>query len=291
MPRKLFLQSYAKVNLHLEIGSKRGDGFHDLRSLFQLVDLGDCLELSLGNGRGIDIEGNFSFPTADNIMAKAAQVFFNAIGRDYRLHIKVEKRLPIGGGLGGGSSNAASVLTGLNAMLGGPLQQETLLDLALSLGSDVPFFLATACAYVEGRGEGLYPLPGREGISCLLVVPGFPIATRDAFDGLDRRRGGGYQHRWGMDKRMIEREYAKAPRDWGFFNDFWPWASVRYPVLLEYDTELRELDADFVTMTGSGSTMVALFKNEARAKRAADAMGGVSRLGFLLARKVDIILK
>src|ERR1700733_5299011 len=136
--RSLKLRSLAKINLDLRILHKRSDGFHELRTVFQTISLADTIEIEYAQSRRTDltIEGSVDIP--DNLILRAARAYLDAARLQARIHFRLTKRIPMGGGLGGGSSNAAAVLLALPALAGKPIDVE---KIAAGLGSDVPFFL------------------------------------------------------------------------------------------------------------------------------------------------------
>jgi 4-diphosphocytidyl-2-C-methyl-D-erythritol kinase len=286
----------AKLNLHLEVGSRRPDGFHDLKSLFQAISLADELHIESVPGDGIAIEGDFGFPPEANIAYAAARLFRERLGERIGLKISIQKRIPMGGGLGGGSSDAAAVLRGLNELLGRPLPAGELGALGATLGSDVPFFLGSPCAWVEGRGERLSAREGRTDLCCAIIEAGFPVSTKEAFGLLDRYRhgSGGSFSAFSFEEAEAMAAYAGPPGKWGFFNSFEGPVFEAYPRLARLKAGLEEGGADFAGMSGSGSTIFGIYggigRADAAVERAAAAGLRASR-AFLLARGDDIIVK
>ena len=180
------VRSLAKINLDLRVLNKRPDGFHDLRTIFQTISLADSIEIEYRPGpTRININSNFNIP--GNIIATAADSVLSATGKTARIGFVLKKHIPLGGGLGGGSSNAAAVLLALPALLKKPLGIEKLMELAATLGSDVPFFLLGGTAVGLGRGTELYPLPDLASLPALLITPGIHVSTADAYRALNRR--------------------------------------------------------------------------------------------------------
>ncbi|MDR3020568.1 MAG: 4-(cytidine 5'-diphospho)-2-C-methyl-D-erythritol kinase [Treponema sp.] len=182
---KLSVFAPAKVNLHLAVLDRREDGFHNLESLFLAVDFGDTLHFEPIEGKNafeISMEGqNSAIPPEKNIIFNALSLFREKTAFSQGINIHVEKRIPLGGGLGGGSSNAAVTLLALNKLTGAPLARNTLLDMAAALGSDVPFFVSEIpAAWVTGRGEHITPVEAPR-VSLVLVNPGFSSNTAEAF--------------------------------------------------------------------------------------------------------------
>jgi 4-diphosphocytidyl-2-C-methyl-D-erythritol kinase len=264
---QLTVISPAKLNLHLEVLNRRADGFHNLESVFLAVNFGDILhflpvdeleftDISMQwSHEGIDVE---KLPMEKNIIFKALSLFREKTHFAQGLKISVEKRIPIGSGLGGGSSNAASTLLTLNKLAGFPLTFDELLELAGKLGSDVPFFIyEIPAAKVTGRGEFITPLEAPYRFF-VLVNPGFPSDTAAAFKLFDEYR---------RKNRIIKKS--------GFSNDFL--LCFRDPQKSVYNTiisTLQRLGADFASLSGTGSTCFGAFNKEEEAQKAADVLRG-----------------
>ncbi len=281
--RRVRVYSPAKINLHLEVGSQRPDGYHELRSLFAMVDLADELRVEvLENERGrCDIEGPFDFPRESNLIWKAYNSFAAATGFTHGLSVEVDKRIPEQAGLGGGSSNAASTLKLLSALSAREMEYELLLELASKLGSDVPFFLSEPCALVEGRGEVMKSVPVREElekISLLLVLPDIKVSTAEAYKGIDtwfstRRED---QIRNSLAAEHIVSQYLHSPpQEWDFYNSFTPVLTAMYPVYERIFDILEEQNSLFSEISGSGAALFALFRSRE------DREGAVERIGKL----------
>ena len=180
----LTLASPAKINLCLEVWRRCPDGYHDITTLMQLVDLADTVHLERREaGIHLTTEGIPVPAGEDNLAVRAAAQYRAAVPcGGARIHLT--KRIPTGGGLGGGSSNAAAVLWGLNGLSGSPLAPEALAGLAASLGSDVPFFLSSGFAWAEGRGERIRPAGPAPERWAVVVDPGFGISTAWAYGRL-----------------------------------------------------------------------------------------------------------
>lgn len=233
------VRSYAKINWSLRVIGKRDDGFHDLETIFQTVSLHDTLTFRESERLEITCSDP-SIPTDErNLVARAAR----ALGVE-RVAIHIEKRIPAGGGLGGGSSNAATTLVTLAKMfrIDTPLE-----SLALELGSDVPFFLMGGTAYATGRGEVLRQLPDVGAMPLLLVLPELHVSTAEAFASLTR----------------FSRPAGMRPFDFrDFVNDFEEPVFARHPELRDYKQRLRDAGAVWAGMSGSGSTVAGAFRSE-----------------------------
>jgi 4-diphosphocytidyl-2-C-methyl-D-erythritol kinase len=281
---RLTAVSPAKVNLHLAVLEKRPDGFHNIESIFLAVNFGDTLHFEPCEGENtaeIAVEGvSINIPTEKNIIFKALSLFREKTGFTQGLKIRAEKRIPLGGGLGGGSSNAAAALLTLNKLAGFPLNREQLLEMAASLGSDVPFFIyETPAAMVTGRGEFIEPLEIPE-LSLVLVNPGFSSDTAAAYQLLDKKRELEYKTASGATVPPVRKDINLSRMADTFRNDFLPVfeepeKSVYYGII----SQLRELGAQYANLSGSGSTCFGIFKEREKAEKAAASLRG--KWGFV----------
>ncbi|MDR0999063.1 MAG: 4-(cytidine 5'-diphospho)-2-C-methyl-D-erythritol kinase [Treponema sp.] len=284
MSGSLKIPAPCKINLHLRVGKLRADGYHDLESLFAAVDFGDTLEFEVLKDPGIcEIltdwpSASVPIPPSKNIVYKAVSLFRARTGFDRGLRIRLEKRVPLGGGLGGGSSDAAAALKALNLLADTGLDTGDLREMALNLGSDVPFFLGGGAALVSGRGERIEPLPVPAGLQVLLVNPGFPSPTAGSFRRLDQwREGNGGLPGPDLSRAGLIAALAKDPPEtWPYTNDFLPLflagggeEAGAYRRLL---SSLREEGADFAGLSGAGSTCFGIFKGRETAEKALQAL-------------------
>ena len=172
----------AKLNLFLHVTGRRADGYHELQTAFQFLDVGDALWFQIASGAGIALEGDMpAIPAESNLIVRAAVLLANHSGCRQGVRIRVDKRLPVGGGLGGGSSDAATTLVALNALWGLDLAPEELARLGLQLGADVPVFVHGAAAWAEGVGEKLTPLADLPEPWYLVVYPALSVPTAEIF--------------------------------------------------------------------------------------------------------------
>jgi 4-diphosphocytidyl-2-C-methyl-D-erythritol kinase len=177
----LSLLSPAKLNLFLHITGRRSDGYHNLQTLFQLLDYGDTLHFESSDDNAIELTPELpGVPTADNLIARAAQLLQQASGCQRGARIALEKRLPLGGGIGGGSSNAATTLLALNRLWQLNMSLENLVELGLRLGADVPVFVRGHSAWAEGIGERLEPV-ATSARNYLILVPPCQVSTARIF--------------------------------------------------------------------------------------------------------------
>jgi 4-diphosphocytidyl-2-C-methyl-D-erythritol kinase len=247
--------SYAKINWSLRVTGKRADGFHDLETVFQTISLHDTLTFSESD-RLVVTCSDPMIPTDErNLVVRAAR----ALGVE-RVAIHLDKRIPAGGGLGGGSSNGATTLAVLAEMFA---IDTPLAPIALELGSDVPFFLVGGTAYATGRGEVLTALPHAAGIPLLLLMPEERVLTKEAFAGLRRFSA----------PIGIERASRLLPEE--LVNDFEESVFAKLPRLAALKQRLLESGAEWAGMSGSGSTIAGRFTSAAARDAARAAFGGV----------------
>src|SRR5882724_7127085 len=184
MTRTARLKAYAKLNLGLRVLFKRPDGYHELRTVFQTISLADSIAMAftVAKQTRIRIDGTPDIP--DNLAGRAAQLVLGELGICADVHLTLDKSIPTGAGLGGGSTDAAAVLIALPVLAGKALPAQRLFELAGQLGSDIPFFLHGGTALGLGRGEELYPLPDLPRKKGLLVASGIHSSTADAYRDL-----------------------------------------------------------------------------------------------------------
>ena len=262
-------RSYAKLNLHLAIQGRRADGFHDISSLFQRIRLYDTLRFRVTAGNAFDCR--ISGMDADgNIMYAAAEQFMRTAGLQCVLDIAIEKRIPIGAGLGGGSSNAAAVLRFLQDYFNSPLPETELAELGAKTGSDVPFFLAdTPIAHASGRGEVLYPVGCSRKWWFLVVFPGFHTSTAAAFREWDRQNSTSRMEISDLSRsQLIEQYCGLAPEEWNFSNSFVPLMVRTHPLYARIFRLFESCGSGYSNLTGSGSACFGIFRDRAAAEAA-----------------------
>jgi len=270
----------AKVNLHLAVLDRRSDGFHNLESVFLTVNFGDTLHfqpVESENSVEIIMQGiNSPILAEKNIIFKAFSLFKRKTGFSKGIKITVEKRIPLSGGLGGGSSNAASTLLALNRLSGAPCSRDTLLEMASTLGSDVPFFIReTPAAIVTGRGEHIQPIEIPP-IHLVLVNPGFSSDTAAAFRLLDNQRASGTPNNEPAqaEERLRTIGSCCSCGSWSkFSNDFLSiFPEKEKSAYNGIISRLRELGAEYANLSGAGSTCFGVFKSGEQAQKAAEVM-------------------
>ena len=264
----------AKVNLHLSVKDRRQDGFHNIESVFLAVNFGDTLYFDVLRGENtvkIDMQGLKSpLPPEENIIFKAVSLFREKTGFNRGLKIRVKKRIPLGGGLGGGSSDAAAALLTLNKLADSPCRREDLLEMAGVLGSDVPFFIhEIPAALVTGRGESILPLKSPK-LPLVLVNPGFHSETSAAYKLIDENRTSaqtGKINRFINKDEFDEKDFSLFTND---FLNFFP--EPQKSVYNEIIAKLREFGAKYANLSGSGATCFGVFTDRGQAKKAVKAL-------------------
>jgi 4-diphosphocytidyl-2-C-methyl-D-erythritol kinase len=261
--------SPAKINLCLEILGRRPDGYHEIQSIMSRIDLQDEIEL-LPEGRGIALvtAGEEVPDGKDNLVCRAARAFFQEIGEEKGLRIRLEKRIPVAAGLGGGSSTAATVLLGLNELFHAGMSRECLIGLGAKIGADVPFFIFGGRELARGIGEKLTAVRLPPSFGLVLLVPPFRISTVWSY--------GAYDQLPPAEKRVQElkasyphlNDLASVLR-----NDLEIVASVRYPEIPRMKGALLAQGAEGALMSGSGPVVYGLFPSKPEAVQAGRRIG------------------
>ena len=271
-PRVVTVEAPAKINLHLEVFGTRPDGYHEIRSVFQMISLADQLCLSVfGNDGECRVNDDFGVSETDNLIAHTVRSFCDRTGIRSGVTVQVLKRIPLGAGLGGGSSDAAATLRGLEWLfrrnLGGGERQ----DIALRVGSDVPFFLGSGASIVQGRGERQRSLQMRGDFEVVVVYPGICVSTREAFEWLDGEAQEGM--RLSLSARELENAYRREPfHQWPFWNSFEGVVAKRHPLIAGIGERLSACGADFVSLSGSGSAVFGVFREHGTAAEARNVL-------------------
>ena len=265
---------HAKLNLFLRVLAREEDGFHSLETLFCLLELADHLVAARREEHGVSIEvsGADVGPPAENLAVRGAQLVLEATGDRFGVHLELTKRIPARAGLGGGSSDGAAALLAVNRLAGDAVPRHELLQFAARLGSDVPFLLSgAALALGWGRGERLMRLPALPEAPVLLLTPPVSVSTAEAYLWVDDarrsigRRGavaleGGALASWGDIARMAG-------------NDFESPVFARHPPVREAFEALVATRPTICRMTGSGSTLFAIYRSERDRDDAAMMLG------------------
>ncbi|MBV9610986.1 MAG: 4-(cytidine 5'-diphospho)-2-C-methyl-D-erythritol kinase [Acidobacteriaceae bacterium] len=271
---RVTVPSFAKLNLDLRVLHKRPDGYHELRTIFQTISLRDTLRIDFDFAKRTQIDLACSTDIPDNLVIRSAKLILEHLKVRAWVRFVLEKRIPMGAGLGGGSSNAAAVLLALPALARKQVPPAELVALAESLGSDVPFFLHGGTAAGFGRGSEVYPLPEQPARPVLVVSTGIHVSTAAAYQALRRPVTnaltstprspilGEFQTiAWTLDDSSLDR----LP----LTNDFEEPVFAMHGELPALARKLRKLKAEPVRMTGSGSALYGIFQSAAAARVAA----------------------
>lgn len=271
---RLRIPALAKLNLALEVLHKREDGYHELRTVFQTISLCDYLEVEFTASSSTSIILNSDLEIPDNLATRAAHAFLAATGITGSVRLRLDKRIPMGGGLGGGSSDAAAVLSALVKLTGVAINRQSLIDLAASLGSDVPFFLLGGTVLATGRGTELYPLQDATEEHVLLVTPAVHSATEGAYASLNRTLE--YRPEKNVCAKIVQ---ALALReDWTAHtsNDFETAIFRVHPEIASVHSQLMQSEARVVRMTGSGAALFAVYHSSEALRAAQAALGNLA---------------
>jgi 4-diphosphocytidyl-2-C-methyl-D-erythritol kinase len=265
---RLTVRAHAKVNLDLRVLGVRADGYHELRTVFQTIELHDTLVCAEKPGPftlkcrtpGVPLD-------ASNLVWRAAAALWTALGRAGETRdaeIQIDKKIPIEAGLGGGSADAAAALVALGRLWGGA-PMTLLREIGATIGADVPFFLSGGTALGMGRGEEIYPLVDLPPHYVVIVRPPFGVSTAEAYGWYDEDRASG--------QRDENREFQQLPVPWPsraaqMVNDLEPPVIRRHQEISGLKVQLREAGASAAAMSGSGSAVFGLFRSRALAERA-----------------------
>ena len=267
----LSAEAHAKINLTLDVGEKRADGYHAIRSVLQGITLCDRVSLRVGRGSGISVSCDRpEVPCGgENTVRRAAAEFFAKTGiENPGVSFALEKRIPWQAGLGGGSADAAAALRLLNEALGAGLGEAELCGLGLSAGADVPFCVVGGTALAEGIGEMLTRLPPFPACSVVVCKPAAGSGTREAYEALDRLGGGPTDFTGPMLRALQTGDFSRAAACAG--NAFE--RAVRLPEVGDIERRMLAAGASAARMTGSGSAVFGLFGDEEKARRCSSAL-------------------
>ena len=273
--RPMIVRAHAKINLDLRVLGTRPDGFHELRTVFQALALHDTIECIPRQGPfAIECDAAGVPLDRSNLVWRAADALWRSLRRDGPVRdvvVRIQKRIPLQGGLGGGSTDAAATLLGLTHAWRVPVRPNQLVDVAATLGADVAFFLSGGTALGLGRGDEIYPLADLPRHWIVLLVPGFGVSTPDAYGWYDAERS--------QARGPIVREAQQVPGPWPsraaqMINDLEAPIARHHPEIDQMKTSLRRAGALAAAMSGSGSTVFGLFQQRSEAKAAVAKLSG-----------------
>ncbi|MCS6830546.1 MAG: 4-(cytidine 5'-diphospho)-2-C-methyl-D-erythritol kinase [bacterium] len=270
--RVVSLTSYAKVNLTLDVRERLPSGYHLLQSVMQQISLADEVVVRLCHEEGIRVDCTDPAIACDrtNLAWRAAEEFYNRLGESPRVHITLHKQIPAQSGLGGGSSNAATTLRALNILYGQPLSARDLRSLAVSIGSDVPFFLPGGTALVEGIGEVVTPLPVPASCPLVVAVPSAGVSTRWAYQRIDGERALAAEGELPAPRTPAMVNALRSGLNWLplLHNDFEEVVLPEYPEIQRVKLLMMSSGAEAALLCGSGCGVMGVYADEAAAHRA-----------------------
>jgi 4-diphosphocytidyl-2-C-methyl-D-erythritol kinase len=255
------LKAWAKINIGLKILSKRDDGFHNIETTLATVNLTDFLTLEEVDS-GVVVEArNLDVEQKENLCYRAADLFLRKYGITKGVKVGLTKNIPVGAGLGGGSSDAAAVLKGMAKLFDLHIEDKELMEVAAEVGSDVPFFIKGGAAYARGRGEELkfFKLPRME---LVLYYPGYPVSTKWAYEEYDKIM---LTPQPEVDN-ISQGKKKKIRKGFGLENNFEKVVFKHHPDLLDVKMNLLGTGVFFVSLSGSGSCLFALVDDNTRPK-------------------------
>lgn len=272
-------KAYAKLNISLDVTNKRADGFHDMVMVMQSVSLADDVCVTLNDTGIVRAKTSFSYIPGDerNLAVKAAKRYLSEIDdSEHGAIIEIKKNIPVGAGMGGGSSDAAAVLRAMNKLFNRALTPEKLVEISGDVGSDVPFCVVGGTALAEGRGERLTPLPPLPPCALVILKPEFSISTPELFKKLDTQKTHHHPDTAGIIEALRAGELLPLCRR--IFNVFETVDDRRMREEAELKSALLDEGALGAVMTGTGSAVFGIFPDEKEAERACRALK--DRAGF-----------
>lgn len=279
MEREISGWAYAKVNFGLRVLPKRADGFHGIESIFQTVDLYDELILTTTDEKGCVVHCSDMELPENNTLTKAYNAFCKVVRCEVPgVRVELKKGIPSGGGLGGGSSDAAALTRMLERLCNVRLSDSELDNIAAETGSDVFFFMhcderGRGCALVSGRGEVVKKIHGRDDLFLLLIFPEVSSSTKEAYALVDEALACG-NVLISPEFDELELVYRRPPENWTFINTFTPVISAKYKDIGRAIEALRALGCEYAEMSGSGSTVFGIFSSRQEAESAVKELTG-----------------
>ena len=278
---RVYERAYAKINLYLDVTGVGGDGFHTLRSVMQTVGLYDGVTVDTAPSAvpsvSVSVRGRYRVPVGEgNLAHRAAMLYMEEAALPMRVHVHLEKHIPVAAGLGGGSADAAAVLRAMNRTAKGRLTTSRLLELAAKLGSDVPFCLLGHTRLCEGRGELMRPLPACPPLPIVILPSPERVSTPAAYAALDAAYGGFVPPSEHADLAAVWAALEKGDADAlaaSLYNIFEDVILPTVPIAADNRARLLALGARVALMSGSGPTVFGIFDSTEAADAAAETLG------------------
>ena len=281
-------KAYAKINISLDVTGRRDDGYHDMLMVMQTVTLCDDVTVELTDEENSSASCNLHFIPCDerNLAVKAANMFFEKSGIKGAAKITLDKRVPVGAGMAGGSSDAAAVLRALNTLCGKPFDRAGLEALAAEVGSDVAFCISGGTALASGRGDIISPLPPMPDCYIVISKPDFSISTPELFRKLDSVKLRCHPDTTGILAALDERDLLKLARR--MYNVFEDVPDRRISTITQIKSSLLDYGALGAVMTGTGSAVFGIFSELSSAEKAAEELSKSYRCTYVSQNKTAI---
>ena len=270
---KIFVKAPAKINLSLDVLHKRPDGYHELEMIMTTVDLADRIELAMNDQGEIAIKSQAQYVPSDerNLAYRAAHLLKTRFQVKHGVDIYIDKQIPVSAGLGGGSSDAAAVLRGLNQLWDLQLSQDELAEIGLEIGSDVPFCVYGGTALVRGRGERITPLPAPPNCWVVLAKPPIGVSTREIYEKLNLAEIS-HPDTGGMVDALLNHDYnAICERMENVLESV---TFKLYPEVERMKKHMESFQPDGLVMSGTGPTLYALVKHDSKMQRLYNGLRG-----------------
>jgi 4-diphosphocytidyl-2-C-methyl-D-erythritol kinase len=261
--KTIIIKSPAKINFGLQIKEKRIDGYHNIETVFHPIQLCDTITFKKADSLRFSSNDENLVYDKNNLILKAVAIIEDFIKSNINVAIHLEKKIPIGAGLGGGSSNAAHTLLSINELFNLKLEEKAIKNLSLQLGSDVPFFLRPIPSFAQARGEDLHPINFEITKPILLINPGIHISTRWAYENIKPKPIGFNLQEL---NNQVHNNFNSLKNL--VVNDFEEIVFIYYPIIKMIKDKLYELGAEFALMSGSGSSVFGVFPNYKIANKA-----------------------
>ncbi len=283
MKQTLKIKCHAKVNLSLDVVNRREDGYHNLEMVMHTINLWDILTVSFERAHATQLVLSTSsgfLPTDDkNLCAKAARLFLETAGISANVTIHIQKNIPVGAGLGGGSSDAAGTLLALSKLSGNPLSASQLTAIAKQIGADVPFFLYGGCMLATGIGEVLSPLPRLKGTTILIAKPKYGISTPAVYKNLVLDEKTPHPDTKSVIEAIKTNDLKQLAASAG--NVLETAVCGKYPEINQYKNIMKSCGAIYALMSGSGSSVFGVFDNRQMANYAANKLKRLTRQVYI----------
>ncbi len=275
----------AKINLSLDVTSRRDDGYHNLQMIMQEIKLYDILTFSVTKQKDdthiVLLSDNAELPDdGTNLIARAAKLFSKETGINFSAEVNIEKNIPMGAGLGGGSSDAAGTLIALNEIFSTNLSKEKLAQMGKELGADVPFFIYGGCMLAEGIGEKLTPLPALENIFTLVATPSVHISTAYVYKKLVLDHTTPHPDTKNVIKALRTQDIVLLSKSAG--NVLETVTAREYSQINEYKQIMKDHNCAYSLMSGSGSSVFGIFTDKSDAQSALESLKALTKDIFLV---------